>query len=34
MIRRIFLALGPGFTIKGCPDCRIIFDSVRLWKVD
>ena len=24
--------LGPRFSIKGGPDCRIIFDSVRLWK--
>lgn len=26
--------LGPRFTLKGGPDCRIIFDSVRLWKVN
>jgi len=22
---------GPRFTFKGGPDCRILFDSVRLW---
>ena len=26
--------LGPRFTFKGGPNCRIVFDSVRLWKVD
>ena len=26
--------LGPRFTFKGGPDCRIIFDSVRLWKCE
>ena len=26
--------LGPRFTFKGGPDCRIVFDSVRLWKCD
>lgn len=25
---------GPRFTFKGGPDCRIVFDSVRLWKAD
>lgn len=24
--------LGPRFTFKGGPNCRIVFDSVRLWK--
>jgi len=24
--------LGPRFTLKGGPNCRIVFDSVRLWK--
>ena len=23
---------GPRFTFKGGPNCRIVFDSVRLWK--
>lgn len=26
--------LGPRFTFKGGPNCRIVFDSVHLWKVD
>lgn len=26
--------LGPRFTFKGGPDCRIIFDFVRLWKCE
>ena len=26
--------LGPRFTFKGGPDCRIVFDSVRLWKCE
>lgn len=26
--------LGPRFSLKGGPDCRIVFDSVRLWKCD
>ena len=26
--------LGPRFTFKGGTDCRIVFDSVRLWKCD
>ncbi|MEC8557108.1 MAG: hypothetical protein VXZ82_19065 [Planctomycetota bacterium] len=26
--------LGPRFTFKGGPDCRIIFDSIRLWKCE
>jgi len=26
--------LGPRFTFKGGPDCRIVFDSVRLWECD
>jgi hypothetical protein len=26
--------LGPRFTFKGGPNCQIVFDSVRLWKVD
>ena len=26
--------LGPRFTFKGGPNCRIVFDSVRLWDVD
>lgn len=26
--------LGPRFTFKGGANCRIVFDSVRLWKVD
>lgn len=26
--------LGPRFTFKGGPDCRIVFDSVRLWDCD
>ncbi len=25
---------GPRFTFKGGPDCRIVFDSVRLWKCE
>ena len=25
---------GPRFSIKGGPECRIVFDSVRLWKCD
>ncbi len=24
--------LGPRFSLKGGPDCRIVFDLVRLWK--
>ena len=24
--------LGPRFTFKGGPECKILFDSVRLWK--
>ena len=24
--------LGPRFSLKGGPDCRIVFDSVRLWE--
>ena len=26
--------LGPRFTFKGGPDCRIVFDSVRLWRCE
>lgn len=26
--------LGPRFTFKGGPNCRIVFDSVRLWKCE
>jgi len=26
--------LGPRFSLKGGPDCRIVFDSVRLWKCE
>ena len=26
--------LGPRFTFKGGPNCRIVFDSVHLWKAD
>jgi hypothetical protein len=26
--------LGPRFTFKGGPDCRIVFDSVRLWECE
>jgi hypothetical protein len=26
--------LGPRFTFKGGPNCRIVFDSVRLWKAN
>ena len=26
--------LGPRFSLKGGPDCRILFDSVRLWKCE
>ena len=26
--------LGPRFTFKGGTDCRIVFDSVSLWKCD
>ena len=26
--------LGPRFTFKGGPDCRIMFDSVRLWECE
>lgn len=26
--------LGPRFTLKGGPNCRIVFDSVRLWKCE
>ena len=25
---------GPRFSLKGGPDCRIVFDSVRLWKCE
>jgi len=25
---------GPRFTLKGGPNCRIVFDSVRLWKCE
>lgn len=26
--------LGPRFTFKGGPNCRIVFDSIHLWEVD